>query len=89
METREFRKRLLVNQKLLEDLSIAIDRVLQEHKVKLREGMTYAFVPIVFEKPKMIHEISNWCDSRTNMVAILEPSLVKALGKLRVEEIRL
>jgi len=84
--TQKFRKALLENQRLLEDLSESVDGVLRKYDVKLEKGMSYAFVPFIFERPVMVHEILDWCSAKANMVAILEPDLIKTLGKFRVEK---
>ena len=84
--TKKFRRALLENQRLLEDLSESVDKVLRKYDIKLEKEMSYAFVPVIFERPVMVHEISDWCSAKANMVAILEPDLIKTLGKYRIQK---
>lgn len=81
--TLEFRKSLVSNPSIMEELSSAIDNVLKKYKISVDKENTYVFVPHVVEKPETIMELANLFDTRKN-TNILEPAYMEATRALRL-----
>lgn len=85
----ELRNSIIKNEKLLRDLSDTISRILKG-KVKLKDDETFAFIPLVYNKPVFMPEIFTSEDRIAKIPSFgiagpLDPDILDILEKFRVK----